>query len=85
MARHLSQETGAKTQLLIQSAMMDTGIWKGLLWRISIKKIFLGFAWSRVKITRLRRFSLFCWVSPSCGGEALRTKVIIERIKSISV
>lgn len=85
MACHLSQETQAKTQLLIQSVVMDAGIWRGLLWRISIKKIFLGFARSRVEITRMRRLSLFCWVSPSCGGEVLQTKGIIEGIKSIYV
>lgn len=80
MACHLSQEAGAKTQLLIQSAMMDTGISKALPWRISIKKIFLGFAWSGVKITPARRFSLFCWFLPLVAGTCSGPKPLLKEL-----
>lgn len=80
MACHLSQETGAKTQLLIQSAMMDTGISKGLLWRISIKKIFLGFAWSRVKITRRGDFLCSAGFLPLVVGTCSGPKPLLKEL-----
>lgn len=50
-----------------------------------LKKIFLCFACSRVKITRMRRFSLLYWVSPLVVVKCSGPKFIIERIKSIYV
>lgn len=85
MACHLSQETEAKTQLSIQSLVMDTGIRRGLSQRISMKNI-SGFCLQQSRDRPHRRLALFCGASPSCGGGGtLGTKVIMEGIKSTGV